>query len=184
MAASSSSLAAWQVLLRRSQCLWTNVPHVPTPYWVSFNSTFVKLILTSSFLSLLGAVETCQRTGSAEEVSGCVKKVLDRVGQGDCKACIFHTIPHFCQEEKVVSLEKMDKTSECDPCGDECCLSFEVCECTRVRPVSAATMSTAVVTCQCLWLLQGLQMVLPRWLLCWGKHVLTVMAESFSNSNI
>ena len=31
----------------------------------------------------------------------------------------------------MVSLENMDKASECDPCGDECCLSFEVCKCIK-----------------------------------------------------
>merc|ERR1712002_567032 len=75
--------------------------------------------------TILGAVETCQGTGSAEEVTGCVKNILDSVGQGDCKTCICHTVPHFCQEEKV------DETSGCNdderPCGSACCIYYEWC---------------------------------------------------------
>merc|ERR1711973_468216 len=75
--------------------------------------------------SILDAVETCQGTGSAEEVTGRVKNILDSVGQGDCKACICHTVPHFCQEEKV------DETSGCNDdeisCGSACCIYYEWC---------------------------------------------------------
>merc|ERR1712189_46997 len=75
--------------------------------------------------SFMGAVETCQGTGSAEEVTGCVKSILDVNGQGDCKACICDTIPHFCQEEKV------DESSGCNDdeisCGGGCCIYYEWC---------------------------------------------------------
>merc|ERR1711964_784327 len=75
--------------------------------------------------TILEAVETCQLTASAEEVTGCVKNVLDVNGQGDCKACICDTIPHFCQEEKV------DETSGCNDdeisCGSACCIYYEWC---------------------------------------------------------
>ena len=47
--------------------------------------------------AILGAVETCIHTGSAEEVIDCVKNILESIGKGDCKDCICDIIPQFCQ---------------------------------------------------------------------------------------
>ena len=57
------------------------------------------------FCLLLGAVETCIHTGTAEDVIGCVINILQSSGQGECKACICDIIPQFCQEKKIVPTE-------------------------------------------------------------------------------
>ena len=62
------------------------------PWWV-FNFVWQPF--------LVGAVETCIHTGSAEEVLECVKNILDSLGQGDCKTCICDIIPGFCQGKNV-----------------------------------------------------------------------------------
>ena len=82
-----------------------------------------KLTLSISFLSLLGAAETCLYTaGSNEEVIDCVEKTLENTGKGDCKNCICDIIPQFCQpathDKKIEPTEaKSLERSEAEGCN-------------------------------------------------------------------
>merc|ERR1712037_104577 len=68
--------------------------------------------------SILGAVETCIHTGSAEEVIDCIKNILESTGQGDCKACICNVVPQFCNDMKIESTEaKSLEGSEAEGCN-------------------------------------------------------------------
>ena len=101
---------------------------------MSLNEPLQPRRLSCNFLTctgaILGAVETCLKTGSAEEVIDCVKNILESIGKGDCKACICHIIPHFChdKEKERASLVKMAKQpSQCLPWQKLCPPSQKCC---------------------------------------------------------